>query len=232
VFDAANGPPPQAVVPAAKRAVAVPDSRTSVQTYVDEIAPSTIAGRMIKFSKNGEFIYADTEESISPEADFIALCDEVLIGWIKFHRDDETPPDRHQGLLYDGYIMPPRESLGDLDRAKWEMGLSGEPEDPWRHQVCLVLQSPGTHELATFVTTSRTGRRAIGVLLRHYDRLRKKDDEHYPVVRCKKSGFNHKDERIGWVPTPMFAVVGKAPKTSANIPDTSPSADLNDQVPF
>jgi hypothetical protein len=136
------------------------------------------------------------------------------------------------GVLYDGFVMPPRESLDDLNPADWPLGLSGGPEDPWQHQICLVLQTPGTHELFTFATTSKTGRRAIGNLLRHYDRMRKRDADHYPVVRLKTSGFNHRDERIGWVPTPMFAVVGKAPKASAAIPDTSPSADLSDAIPF
>jgi hypothetical protein len=224
--------PQQAIVPAANLAVATPDGRSPVQQYVDDIAPSTIAGRMVKFSKSGEFVYADTDESISPDADFIALCDETLIGWIKFYRDDETPPDRHQGLLYDNFVMPPRKTLGDLDMTKWEDGLSGEREDPWKHQVCLVLQTPETHELCTFVTTSKTGRRAVANLLRHYDRMKKKDDEHYPVVRLKTSGFTHRDERIGWVPTPMFAVVGKAPKASTGIPDTSVASDMNDQIPF
>jgi len=35
---AKSGQPQQAIVPAAKTAVAVPDNRTSVQQYVDEIA--------------------------------------------------------------------------------------------------------------------------------------------------------------------------------------------------
>jgi hypothetical protein len=225
---AKGGQPPQAVV--------VPDNRTSVQQYVDEIAPSSIAGRLIKFSKNGEFVFADTDETVSTDADFIALCDEVLIGWIKFHREEEgdekTPPDRVMGVLYDGFIMPPREKLDELNPADWPIGLSGAPEDPWQHQICLVLQTPGTHELFTFATTSKTGRRAIGNLLRHYDRMRKKDADHYPIVRLKSSGFNHRDPRIGFVPTPLLAVVGTAPRASAAIPDSSLAADMNDQIPF
>ena len=51
------------------------------------------------------------------------------------------------------------------------------------------------------------------------------------VVRLKSGGFSHKDERIGWVHTPVFAVVGKAPKASAAIPDTSLSGDMNDEIP-
>jgi hypothetical protein len=225
--------PQQAIVPAPARAVPA-DGRTSVQTYIDDIAPSSIAGRMIKFGKDGKFIFAATDEVVSPDVDFVAMCDETLCGWIKFNRDaaEGTPPDRVMGLLYDNFVMPPRETLGDLNPADWPLGLSGVAEDCWQHQIALVLQMPGTHELFTYVTTSKTGRRAIGNLLRHYDRMRVKDPDHYPVVRLKASGFNHRDPRIGFVPVPLLAVVGKAPKTSAAIPDSSVAADLNDEIPF
>jgi hypothetical protein len=43
------------------------------------------------------------------------------------------------GLLYEGFVMPPRDSPGDLDQSKWEMGLDGKPKDPWSHQIYLVL---------------------------------------------------------------------------------------------
>jgi hypothetical protein len=223
----------QVIVPAAKQTVAVPDNRTSVQQYVDEIAPSSIAGRLIKFSKNGEFVFADTDETVSPDADFIALCDETLVGWIRFHRDDDgaTPPDRVMGVLYDGFVMPPRESLGDLNPADWAIGLSGAPEDPFRTRSAWCCRH---REPTSFLPMRQPARprRAIGNLLRHYDRMRRKDVDHYPVVRLKSSGFNHRDPRIGFVPTPLLAVVGTAPKASAAIPDTSPAADLNDQIPF
>jgi hypothetical protein len=212
-------------------AVAAPDNRSPVERYVDEIAPSTIAGRLIKFSKEGKFIITETGDELNPDEDFVALCDETLIGWIKFGADGE-PPERHQGLLYGGFVMPSRESLGDNDQGQWPVGLSGQPTDPWQHQICLVLQSPATQELFTFSTTSQTGRRAIGNLLRHYDRMRRNDPNSYPVIRLKPSGFEHRDERVGWVHVPAFAVVGRTPKNSAAIPDTSPAADMNDEVPF
>jgi hypothetical protein len=232
-FAKPSGPPEQAIVAAAKQPVALPDVRTEHQKYLDEVAPSAIVGRPIKFDgKDGKFLYADTDESISPDADFVAMCDETLVGWIRFHRDGETPPDRIQGILYDGFIMPPRDKLGDLDPSSWELGLDGEPADPWQHQMNVVLQNPATLELATFRTTNKTGRRAVGNLLKHYDRLRRKDDNHYPVVRLKRGGYNSRDPRVGWVHTPTFVIVGTAPKASAAIPDTSVAADMNDQIPF
>ena len=69
-----------------------------------------MAGRIIKFSKDGAFVVSDDESEISEDRDFIALCDETLIGWIRFNGAGEAP-DRIQGLLYDGFDMPPRDSL-------------------------------------------------------------------------------------------------------------------------
>lgn len=112
---------------------------------------------MMRSAANFDSPVAETGDELSPDDDFIALSDETLIGWIKFGAEGELP-ERHQGLLYQGFVMPPRESLGDTDEGPWPEGLSGQPADPWQHQVCLVLQSPVTQELFTFSTTSQTGR--------------------------------------------------------------------------
>jgi hypothetical protein len=159
------------------------------------------------------------------------LADETFYGWIKYH-DDGTPPEKHMGRLYDGFVMPKRETLGDLDQSEWSTGLSGQPEDPWKHQICIVLQQGDTKELFTFATTSPTGRRAVGTLLRHYDRIRRTNPDELPVVRLRPGGYQHRDERIGWVATPAFPVVGRAPRDSAAKPDTSIGADLQDEIPF
>jgi hypothetical protein len=211
-------------------ALAIP-SRTPLDTYLDEVAPSSFSGRLTKFNKDGKFVVSDTGEAIDENVDFIASCDETLVGWIRFNGEG-APPDRIQGLLYDGFQMPARESLGDLDQTKWEKGLSGQPQDPWLHQMSVVLQETGSLEIFTFSTTSATGRRAVGNLLRHYERLRRADANLYPIVRLKSGGFHHKDPRVGWVATPQFVVVGKAPKDSAAKPDSTTASDMNDQIPF
>lgn len=208
-----------------------PDTRTAVQQYLDEVAPAMIVGRMIKFAKEGEFKTPDDDTMVGDDIDFIALADQTQIGWIKFNGDGE-PPDREMGLLYDGFVMPERSTLGDDDQSVWETGLNGQPADPWQHQMNLVLQRGDTAELFTYTTTSTTGRRAVGNLLRHYDRMQRTHPDMYPVVRLKVGGFNHRDERVGWVPAPVLAVVGRAPKDSAAKPDSSLAADMNDQIPF
>lgn len=169
-----GGSLPAIVKQASLPATLGPDTRSPAERYVDEVAPSSIAGQLVKFSKEGKFVVSDTDEELSPEDDFIALCDETLIGWLRFH-EDGSPPDRHQGLLYQGFVMPRREELGDLDQSTWPQGLSGQPSDPWQHQICLVLQHVGTQALYTFSTTSQTGRRAVGNLLSHYNRMARRD---------------------------------------------------------
>jgi hypothetical protein len=135
------------------------------------------------------------------------------------------------GLLFDGFVMPPRETLGDDDQTQWETGLDGKPADPWQHHMYLVLQRGDTGELFTYVTSSLTGRRAIGNLLRHYKRMQRTNPDQYPVVRLKTGGFQHRDDRVGWVATPVLAVVGRMAKDSAARPDTSVAADMNDEIP-
>jgi hypothetical protein len=212
-------------------AVAVPDSRPYKERYLDEVSPASVVGRMIKFSKGGTFITADDDQEVPEAAEFIALCDETLIGWVKFNGVGE-PPDRVMGLLYDGFAMPPRETLGDLDESQWSEGLDGKPADPWQHHQYLVLQDTSTRELFTFVTSSVTGRRAVGNLLRHFNRTQKTAPDELPVVRLRTGGFQHKDSRVGFVNTPVFVVCGRQSRDSAAKPDTSVGALIDDKLPF
>jgi hypothetical protein len=120
-----------------------PDNRTPVQKYLDDIAPATMVGRQIKSTKECVFATADDGAPVAEDIDFIALCDQTMIGLIRFNGEG-NPPDYKMGLLYDGFVMPERETLGDTDVATWELGLDGRPADPWRHFVYLVLQRADT----------------------------------------------------------------------------------------
>jgi hypothetical protein len=200
------------------------------QRLLNDIAPSGIVGRLIRFDgKEGRFFYVDSDETIDGTADFTVLCDETLVAWVKFQ--PEGPPLREGGLFYaPGFALPERPSLGDADPRDWKPGLSGKPEDPWKLEMSLVLKRPATQELLTFSTLNKTGRRAVGGLLKHYDRLRRSSPGSFPVVRLKPGGYD--DDQFGWVHTPTFPVVGVSPGHTAAIPDTSLKGDLNDEIPM
>ena len=151
---------------------------------------------------------------------------------MKFNGAGEAP-DKVMGLLFDGFEMPLRDCLGDLDKSKWENGLDNQPADPWLHQMNIVLQNTETQELFTFSTSSKTGRRAVGNLLRHFQRMGRTRPDELPVVKLGKGGFQHKDTRVGWVDcVPVFVVVGRAPRDSAAKPHTSIETFISDQIPF
>jgi integrase len=127
--------------------------------------------------------------------------------------------------------MPHRDTLGDQDESLWETGLNGKPADPWQHHMYVVLQNRRTAELFTFVTPSRIGRRAVGNLLKHYERLKRQSPGDYPLVKLRVGGFQHFDDRVGWVKTPTFVVVGAVPKVAAAKPDTPAGGAINDSIP-
>jgi hypothetical protein len=220
----------KAALPAVAKgtALATPDARTAIQKWQDDNAPATAVGRLIKFSK-GVFTTRDDEEPVADDIDFIAPVDQMMVGRQKFNGEG-MPPDQVVGLPYDGFVTPPRESLGDTDESKWETGLDGLPADPWQPVVWLVLQRVDTSEMFTFATSSSTGRRAVGNLTKHYDRMQRTHPDLYPVVRLKVGGFQHRDERVGWVATPLFVIVGRTPKDSAAKPDTSLATQMNDSI--
>lgn len=231
---AAPETPKRGVPATAAKAVlpAAPDGRTTIQKYLDDNDPASVVGAMVKFSKDGTFIRNDTDEAIDEQTIFILHADQTMIGLIRFRGPGE-PPDRHMGLLFDGYCPPDRSTLGDTDESEWEIGLSGLPADPWQSTNYVVLENADNHEMLTFVTNSKTGRRAVAKVLRHYERMRKTDAEFYPLVQLRTSGFEHPDSQVGFVKTPLFAVVGRVPRSDAAQPAASGnSAEFNDDIPY
>jgi hypothetical protein len=209
-------------------AVIVPDGRNALDRYLDDVAPAQIAGRLVRFNKNAEYICADDGEKIPDTADMVALADQTQAAWVMFHGEGNQPT-KIAGLIFEGFELPPRESLGNLDPSLWELGLNGKPSDPWVHQMNLPLQAVSDGQLFTFSTQSITGRKAVGTLLRHYARMEKQGADSYPIIRLKTGSFTHSDPRVGVVRVPVLAVVGKTAKDSAAKPD---AADLHDEIPF
>jgi hypothetical protein len=205
------------------------------QDYLSEHAAGSIPGTLIRFNgKDGKYVHLDGSDLELGETDtFIFLSDQVWIGWIKFDREGHNPPARIQGLLSDGFHMPPRESLGDTNEALWPTGLSGRPEDPWRHQVIILLQHCSSGEMFAFLATNPTSRGACHDLMNHCKRRERISRSDFPLVRLRAGGYERRDPPKVWVHKPVFAVVGHQAKsevvsaTAGNLAD-----DLNDEVPL
>jgi len=75
-----------------------------------------------------------------------------------------------------------------------------------------------------------TGLRAVANLLRQASRFANKNPDYLPVIKLRAGGFDH--FKYGWVKTPAFEFVGKAPKKDVAAAQTSVSADMDDAIPF
>ena len=73
-----------------------------------------------------------------------------------------------------GKPLPDREALSMWDdRSEWEIGLSGDKEDPWRDTRYVYLIDPTTMTAYTFSTHSTGGRNAVRDLGDNIARVRK-----------------------------------------------------------
>jgi hypothetical protein len=188
------------------------------------------ADRAIRFDGSlGKFYFADDKKTVDPAARFIARCDQVQIGRIRFHGKGEKP-DQRTTTWFPEYRLPPREELGDTDPEKWEPGLDGKtPRDPWQELIEVPLQQNG--DRFRFSTSSKTGIMASRILLRHFVKLRRKEPDAavFPIVTLVPGGY--KNSLGGWVHTPTFVIVGATARKDPSVPATV-AEDLDDEIGF
>jgi hypothetical protein len=171
-------------------------------------------GRWAKF-KGGVFLTTDDGKEMDTDASYRVLYRETRASWKKFIEGQS--PEVHGGLIFDGYTLPRREELGDADPSKWDIGLSGKPEDPWQHFLEIVLERCDTREVFLFGTSSYTGRKAVAALLKNCQRAGSD-----LIVKLCAGSFRHKDPRIGLVSIPSFSVVADAKRTAPVLDDAVP----------
>ena len=123
--------------------------------------------------------------------------------------------------------------FGDTDESAWEIGLSGKGEDPWKHQIIILLQKCDTGELFSFIATNGTSRNACTDLITHCQRRKRSGKDDYPIVRLATSSFERREPPKVKVWKPQFAIVGHQPKDEIlNAANADIAADMSDQIPF
>ena len=195
------------------------------------MAPSGIVGRLIKFSKEGKFIFADDGEAIAESEDFVVLADQTLVSWVKFNGEGE-PPTRIGGLLYQGFVLPPRDAARRHRPARLAdrpVGQAGRPvEARADDRAAPADNARAVHVLDHDQDRAPRGRQpAAGTTTG----CRPATPGAFPVVRLKPSGYQ--DSRFGWVHTPLFVVVGMAAGHSGRrAGHVAQEPKLNDEIPF
>jgi hypothetical protein len=201
-------------------------------SYAKAVNQRTIVGDILKFSK-GDWTAGQYEEEIDEGSRFVAIMDELLVGWIKW--EGGRPVEHEMGKITDGFRPPARKDLGDNDETLWERDDRGDPRDPWVRTNYLILKEEEGDRLFTFAPSSRGGLSAVGLLCDTYGKMIRQNPDQFPVVAIETSSYRH--DTYGKIKVPVLKVVGWTDKAStlaaleAGASD-SRNGDTDDNTPF
>lgn len=202
--------------------------RPQYEVTLDQVAAGSWAqGREIKFDhEKGVFVTRDDGREVDPDLEFIALMPETVVGLVKFNGAGISP-ERYAGKLYENFVLPDHNSLGDLDETKWRVTPWGQPEDPWQVEIAVALQSVATSEIFAYIASNETGRYPARKLCSHYN-FANKNAGTLPVINLRAG--RHKGK-----PVPVFVVCGRQPdpnaKPAAPAVEVPTSVVLDDDIP-
>ncbi len=144
---------------------------------------------LLKFIKGKYFI---NKVEVALGTRYVAHTTQWTKAWIKFA--DGGVADRRMGKVADGFVPPPRESLGDTDESQWERDRDGEPKNPWSLQYLLPMESLENGDVVIFTTPSVGGQRAVADLCQAFTWHTKKGSQALPIVELGNG--RHADEEI------------------------------------
>ena len=146
----------------------------------DELAPAGTAGRIIRFSKEGEFKTVDDGVEVDQDAMFAVLADQTWHGYMRFNGLGELPT-RIRGLVVRGLrVATAGKPAGSRRERLGNQQLYRQARRPVASSF-LRRVAERRHDGALHLRHRRdTGKSAVAQLLQHCDRIRDSGD--VPVV--------------------------------------------------
>ena len=155
-----------------------------------------IAGRILKFSEGR---YRLDKEDFNPGSTELVATGMFTV-WVRWQ---DRKPIEHK-VTPDGGCHPDREELGDLDEERWELGLNGEPNDPWKDTRYLRFIDRKNGAEYTFITDALGGLRAVADLKGQIANIRSAHPGARAVVQLGSTSWK---TRFGMKLRPQFHVV-------------------------
>jgi hypothetical protein len=201
----------------------------------------SLLGTLLLFKK-GTWQKGESKEELGEGTRAVALMNEARHGYVFWKDKKPIYQPGKIGRLCEGFELPDRQTLGNLDESRWPIGLSGKAEDPWRHSVFLPMQLVGDDEILTFTSSSEGGRSAFYHLAKRYAWLGRKHVGQDPVIELGVEDYEHKTygtltkpklEIVTWASKPDVALsddLGDGGEVETELPPRQ--NDLNDEIPF
>ena len=179
-----------------------PGRMNPYKAYGQAVTGHRRLGTMTKYDKGVWFAGTGaTALPIEPGTELVAVITALLIGWVKFVNGDFVDSD--MGYLSEGFVMPKRTELDDLNEDDWEVRPDGTKKDPWSRSNELPLISPGDDAIYTCCTGSKGGLAAIGELCLEYN----EELPLYPLVALGTDSYMHKVKSLGRIHVPTLKIV-------------------------
>lgn len=177
-----------------------------------------IVGTVMNFWCGGSYVCPDASvrgfSLIEHHASFIVDMPTLIAGWQKIvcPRPDKLLDGRdfdgsHIGLVANGFMMPRRKELDDLDKI-------GQDNDPWKFINMVVMRRPDVRTnrdfndaAFTFIASSRGDLAAIGSLCKVYGQKIRTDENVLPIVVLDSDEYVSEKSGIKII-VPVFNIYG------------------------
>ena len=166
---------------------------------------SNIIGKLLKFTKLGDWVYGEDGSPMPEGHRLIAHMGDLAVGWIKW--EDGKPTEQVMGRLADNFHPPLRSELGDLERDDWAADGSGAPRDPWQFSNYLILMNPENGDLYTYASGSKGGKQAVGELSKQYGKAMRHRPDQFPVIALGAGEYPHPNKQFGNIKIPKLEIV-------------------------
>jgi hypothetical protein len=187
----------------------------ALKEYLDEVAPQTTVGPLVKFTKHGEYVKGAQAEKIAEGTAASIACDHAIVGFIMWV---DGKPIHWVVMLSSGKPRYQRDELGYLDKTKWEIETNPQKDtpvdengvprrDPIKPIIYLIMMLEGG-EVCTLSLPSKSGINSANQLIRRYANHVKRHPADYPRVKLVRGSYPHKDKTIGEVLYPDFEPAG------------------------
>lgn len=176
------------------------------EKYGEAATQHNIVGRLLKFTKFGEFVAGQENEIIQIGTEFVAYMPAFSVGYVRW--EDNRPAQFEMGYVGEGFVPPKRNDLGWNDSNQWERDDKGVPRDPWQFTNSLIFVEIDRRLLYTFNTSSKGGFNAMGRLSKIYGQHRRvSPSDDLPTVRLGVDSYKHSNKSYGEIRVPKFDVV-------------------------
>lgn len=213
-------------------------------------------GTKVTFSKGVWSLGSKKADKVSLKVDgddglYVVEYHQMSAVWCKWTEGDDgkrRPTFHGLTALIDGDDFPERATLGDTDEDDWEIGMNGQPNDPWKCLLVIPVRRPDGEVIDHIELSTKTANRAGFYLFRDLAQEMALHVGELPVVRlgasvveidipAKDSKGNPRiDKKTGKPITakmpldkPIFEIVAWTPMKDCDNPDNH-QAEASDDV--